>query len=149
PHVEEVSLPEGKSLFEQGDPAVFVYYVEQGMVAEVERVPVSPSPEGAPGALPGTQKAEGDPIQRPPQGTPGTTPTTKEIVHRYAGQGEYLGRYALVTGQPFRISAVAEVDTVLLAIPLRRMQPILFAHDDWRTWFFRSDVATRLRAVPM
>jgi CRP-like cAMP-binding protein/membrane protein YdbS with pleckstrin-like domain len=70
-------------------------------------------------------------------------------VVRYAGQGEYLGRYALVTGHPFRISASAEVDSILLAIPLRYMQPFLFAHDDWRSWFFRTDIATRLRAVPL
>ena len=130
PHVQEILLPEGKVLFEQGDPAVYVYYVEQGMVAEVERVP----------------------IQAPPptlQGAPGGPPTTKEVVLRYAGQGEYLGRYALVTGQPFSISAVAEVESVLLAIPLRYMQPFLFAHDDWRSWFLRTDIATRLRAVPL
>jgi CRP-like cAMP-binding protein/uncharacterized membrane protein YdbT with pleckstrin-like domain len=130
PHVETISLPEGEVLFEQGEPAVFIYYVEQGMVAEVERIPVEPSP----------------PM---PQHVPGAPPTTKEVVLRYAGQGEYLGRYALVTGQPFRISAVAEMDSVLLAIPLRYMQPFLFAHADWRSWFFRSDVATRLRAVPL
>ena len=130
PHVEAISLPEGEILFEQGDPAGYVYYVEQGMVAEVERVPVQPPP-------PTTRHA------------PGVPPTTKEIVHRYAGQGEYLGRYALATGQPFRISTVAEVDSILLAIPLRYMQPFLFAHDDWRSWFFRTDIATRLRAVPL
>lgn len=71
------------------------------------------------------------------------------IVHRHAGQGEYLGRYALVTGQPFRVSAIAEEDSTLLAIPLRHLQPLLFAHDDWRSWFFRTDVAARLRAVPL
>ena len=174
PHVEEVSLSEGEALFEQGDPAVYVYYVEQGMVAEVQRVPISPDPvapqratgvqpgaqqsegdlaqpsaQGATGVQPGAQQAEGDLAQPSARGSPGPPPTTKEVVQRYAGQGEYLGRYALVTGQPFRISTVAEVDSVLLAIPLRYMQPILFAHDDWRTWFFRSDVATRLRAVPL
>jgi len=152
PRVEEVCLSEGEVLFEQGEPAVYIYYVEQGMVAEVEHVPVSPIPAGpqdTPGGQPGTGLVEGDPTKPLARGTPGAFPTTKEVVLRYAGRGEYLGRYALVTGQPFRISAVAEVDSVLLAIPLRYMQPILFAHEDWRTWFFRSDVATRLRAVPL
>jgi CRP-like cAMP-binding protein/membrane protein YdbS with pleckstrin-like domain len=152
PHVEEVSLYEGEVLFEQGDPAVYIYYVEQGTVAEVEHVPVlpiPPVPQGPPGGQADPSQVVIDPAQPPPQGVPGAPPTIKEVVHRYAGQGEYLGRYALVTGQPFRISAVAEVDSILLAIPLRHMQPILFAHDDWRTWFFRSDIATRLRAVPL
>jgi CRP-like cAMP-binding protein/uncharacterized membrane protein YdbT with pleckstrin-like domain len=130
PHVEAIALPEGEVLFEQGDPAVYVYYVEQGLVAEVERVPAQPSPQIS-------QYAPAEPSH------------TQEIVLRYAGQGEYLGRYALVTGQPFRISTVAEVDSELLAIPLRYMQPFLFAHEDWRSWFFHTDVATRLRAVPL
>ena|GEM_PF-1480822 len=130
PHVEAVSLPEGEFLFEQGDPAVYIYYVEQGMVAEVEQVPVHPPPATS-------------------QRVPGELPVTKEVIVRYAGEGEYLGRYALVTGQPFQVSTVAEMDSVLLAIPLRYMQPFLFAHDDWRTWFFRSDIATRLRSVPL
>jgi CRP-like cAMP-binding protein/membrane protein YdbS with pleckstrin-like domain len=73
----------------------------------------------------------------------------REIVVRYAVQGEYLGRYALVTGQPFRVSAVAEEDSTLLAIPLRYLQPLLFAHSDWRSWFFHTDIAARLRAVPL
>ena len=149
PHVEEKALPEGEILFEQGDPAVFIYYVEQGMVAEVERVPVQLSPpvsQAPPGGQPGAQEVGQVPATLPPRLAPATT---KEVVLRYAGQGEYLGRYALVTGQPFRISAIAEVDSVLLAIPLRYMQPFLFAHEDWRSWFFRSDVATRLRAVPL
>jgi CRP-like cAMP-binding protein/membrane protein YdbS with pleckstrin-like domain len=219
PHVETISLPEGEILFEQGDPAVFIYYVEQGMVAEVERVPIQPSPQVvqyAPGVRFTTQEAEpspdqlssqGDqradsspdqlpsqegqrvepspdqpssqegqrvepgpaqpssqdasavlrdgqatqlgPGQLPAQYVPAGQPVTKEVVLRYAGQGEFLGRYALVTGQPFRVSAVAEMDSVLLAIPLRYMQPFLFAHEDWRSWFFRSDVATRLRSVPL
>ena len=76
-------------------------------------------------------------------------PSGQEIVVRHAAQGEYLGRYALVTGQPFRVSAVAEQDSILLDIPLRHLQPLLFAHADWRSWFFRTDVAARLRAVPL
>lgn len=73
----------------------------------------------------------------------------RQTVHRHAGQGEYLGRYALVTGRPSRVSAAAEEDTVLLAIPLRSLTPLLFSHPDWRTWFFRTDIAARLRAVPL
>lgn len=76
-------------------------------------------------------------------------PSGQEIVVRHAAQGEYLGRYALVTGQPFRVSAVAEQDSILLDIPLRHLQPLLFAHADWRSWFFRTDIAARLRAVPL
>jgi CRP-like cAMP-binding protein/membrane protein YdbS with pleckstrin-like domain len=76
-------------------------------------------------------------------------PTGQEIVVRHALEGEYLGRYALVTGQPFRVSAVAEEESILLAIPLRHLQPLLFTHDDWRSWFFRTDIAARLRAVPL
>jgi CRP-like cAMP-binding protein len=76
-------------------------------------------------------------------------PFDQRIVHRRAGPGEYLGRYALVTGRPFRVSAVAEEDSVLLAISLRYLQPLLFAHEDWRSWFLRTDIAARLRAVPL
>jgi CRP-like cAMP-binding protein/uncharacterized membrane protein YdbT with pleckstrin-like domain len=78
-----------------------------------------------------------------------TDPDGKEIVHRYAGPGEYLGRYALLTSEPFRVSAVADEDAVLLKIPLRHLHPILFAHDNWRSWFFRTDIASRLRSVPL
>jgi CRP-like cAMP-binding protein/uncharacterized membrane protein YdbT with pleckstrin-like domain len=72
-----------------------------------------------------------------------------ETTYRRAGGGEYLGRYALVTGQPFRVTAIAEEATTLLAIPLRHLQPILFAHEDWRSWFFHTDIAARLRSVPL
>ncbi len=130
PHVEVVSLSEGEILFEQGQPAVYVYYVEEGLVAEVERVPVQPS-------------------HSMPQDDPRGQPATKEVVLRYAGPGEYLGRYALVTGQPYQVSAIAEMDSVLLAIPMRYVQPFLFAHEDWRSWFLRTDIATRLRSVPL
>jgi CRP-like cAMP-binding protein/membrane protein YdbS with pleckstrin-like domain len=73
----------------------------------------------------------------------------RETVRRHAGPGEYLGRYALVTGQPLRVTATAEEDSILLAMPVRDLQPLLFQHADWRSWFFQSDVASRLRAVPL
>ncbi len=130
PHVEAVLLSEGETLFEQGQPATFIYYVEEGLVAEVEQVPVQTS-------------------LSMPQDDPRGQTTTKEVVLRYAGQGEYLGRYALVTGEPFQVSAIAEMDSVLLAIPLRYMQPFSFAHEDWRNWFFQTNIAKRLRAVPL
>jgi CRP-like cAMP-binding protein/uncharacterized membrane protein YdbT with pleckstrin-like domain len=76
-------------------------------------------------------------------------PTGLGRVHRYAGPGEYVGRYALLTGQPYRITAITEEETSLLVVPLRHLQPILFAHEDWHSWFFRTDVAARLRAVPL
>jgi CRP-like cAMP-binding protein/uncharacterized membrane protein YdbT with pleckstrin-like domain len=76
-------------------------------------------------------------------------PPDQKAAPRYAGPGEYLGRYALVTGQPPRVTASAEEDTTLLAIPLRDVQPILFAASDWRSWFFNADVAARLRAIPL
>jgi CRP-like cAMP-binding protein/membrane protein YdbS with pleckstrin-like domain len=72
-----------------------------------------------------------------------------ETTYRRAGAGEYLGRYALVTGQPFRVTAIAEEATVLLAIPLRHLQPLLFANKDWRSWFFQTEIASRLRSVPL
>ncbi len=75
--------------------------------------------------------------------------TGRRIVHRRAGPGEYLGRYALVTGRPYRVSAITEEASTLLAIPLRHLYPLLLAHDDWRSWFFRTDIAARLRAVPL
>jgi CRP-like cAMP-binding protein/membrane protein YdbS with pleckstrin-like domain len=75
--------------------------------------------------------------------------TGLETTYRHAGEGEYLGRYALVTGQPFRATAIAEENTTLLAIPLRHLQPLLFAHEDWRGWFFHTEIASRLRSVPL
>jgi CRP-like cAMP-binding protein/uncharacterized membrane protein YdbT with pleckstrin-like domain len=79
----------------------------------------------------------------------GEDSTGRKTVPRYAGQRDYLGRYAMVTGRPFRVTAKAVEDTTLLAIPLRDLQPILFSYDDWRGWFFRTDVAARLRAMPL
>jgi CRP-like cAMP-binding protein/membrane protein YdbS with pleckstrin-like domain len=79
----------------------------------------------------------------------GRDPQGRETVRRHAGPGEYLGRYALVTGQPLRVTATAEEDSILLGIPLRDLQPLLFQHPDWRAWFFRIDIASRLRAVPL
>jgi CRP-like cAMP-binding protein/uncharacterized membrane protein YdbT with pleckstrin-like domain len=76
-------------------------------------------------------------------------PTGRGRVHRHAEQGDYVGRRALLTGQPFRDTAVTEEKTSYLAIPLRYLQRLLFAHEDWYDWFFRADVATRLRAVPL
>jgi CRP-like cAMP-binding protein/membrane protein YdbS with pleckstrin-like domain len=75
--------------------------------------------------------------------------SSQAVVHRYATPGDYLGRYALVTGRPFQFSTVAEEETSLLAIPLRYLQPLLFVHEDWRGWFFQTDIATRLRAIPL
>jgi CRP-like cAMP-binding protein/membrane protein YdbS with pleckstrin-like domain len=72
-----------------------------------------------------------------------------ETTYRRASEGEYLGRYALVTGQPFRVTAIAEEDTTLLAIPLRHLTPLLFEHEDWRSWFFHTGIASRLRSVPL
>jgi CRP-like cAMP-binding protein/uncharacterized membrane protein YdbT with pleckstrin-like domain len=71
------------------------------------------------------------------------------VVSRLAGPGDYLGRYGLATGQLSRLTATAEEDSTLLAIPLRDLQPILFSLPNWRTWFFKTDVAARLRAVPL
>lgn len=73
----------------------------------------------------------------------------RHILHRYAGQGEYLGRYGMVTGKPYRVTATIQEDTSLLAIPLRDLQPILFAYSDWRSWFFHTRVAARMRAIPL
>lgn len=67
---------------------------------------------------------------------------------RHAGPGSYLGRYAVVTGRPYQVTAIAEEDTTLLAIPLRHLQPLLFSYSDWRQWFFQTDIAARLRAMP-
>lgn len=79
----------------------------------------------------------------------GRDPGGPQTVHRRAGPGEYLGRYALVTGRPFRVTATADKDTTLLAIRLRDLQPILFSYPDWRDWFFHIDIAARLRAIPL
>lgn len=76
-------------------------------------------------------------------------PTGRGRVHRHAEQGDYVGRRALLTGQPFRDTAVAEEKTSYLAIPLRYLQQLLSAHVSWHGWFFRTDVAARLRAVPL
>jgi len=112
--VEEITLPRGKLLFQQGSTATSLYFVEAGRVAQVKE-----------------------------------DSAARRIVHRHAGPGMYLGRYALVAGRPFRFSAVAEEETTLLAIPLRYLYPLLFTHDDWKSWFFRTDIAARLRAVPL
>lgn len=114
PGVETRRLSKGQILYNRGEPADFLYFVEQGKVAEWEDY--------------GTSQA---------------------VVHRYATPGDYLGRYALVTGRPFQFSAVVEEESSLLAIPVRYLQPLLFVHEDWRSWFFRTNVATRLRAVPL
>jgi CRP-like cAMP-binding protein/uncharacterized membrane protein YdbT with pleckstrin-like domain len=79
----------------------------------------------------------------------GTLPDGRPNIPRRAKTGEYLGRYALVTGQPSRIGARAVEDTTLLALPLRDLQPILFSYPNWRNWFFRTDIAARLRAIPL
>ncbi len=79
----------------------------------------------------------------------GTLPDGRSNIPRRAGPGEYLGRYAAVTGRPSPISAEAVEDTTLLAIPLRDLQPILFDYPGWQSWFFRTDVAARLRAIPL
>lgn len=76
-------------------------------------------------------------------------PTGRGRVHRHAEQGDYVGRRALLTGQPFRDTAVTEEKTSYLAIPLRYLQQLLSAHEGWHSWFFRTDVAARLRAVPL
>jgi CRP-like cAMP-binding protein/membrane protein YdbS with pleckstrin-like domain len=98
---------------------------------------------------------EGDPItlffcvERGEIEEQGNLPDGRPNIPRRAKPGDYLGRYSLVTGQPSRITARAIRDTTLLAIPLRELQPILFSYPDWRRWFFRTDVATRLRAIPL
>ena len=76
-------------------------------------------------------------------------PTGRGRVHRHAEQGDYVGRRALLTGLPFHDTAVAEEKTTYLAIPLRYLQQLLSAHVGWHGWFFRIDVASRLRAVPL
>jgi CRP-like cAMP-binding protein/membrane protein YdbS with pleckstrin-like domain len=114
PGVETRRLVKDQILYNQGEPADFLYFVEKGKVAEWEGYR-----------------------------------SDRAVVHRYATPGDYLGRYALVTGQPFQFSTVAEEETSLLAIPMRYLQPLLFVHEHWRSWFFRTDIATRLRAIPL
>jgi CRP-like cAMP-binding protein/membrane protein YdbS with pleckstrin-like domain len=79
----------------------------------------------------------------------GTLPDGRPNIARYAGPGEYLGRYATVTGRPSGITAKALETTTLLAIPLRDLQPILFTYANWQNWFFSTDVATKLRSIPL
>jgi CRP-like cAMP-binding protein/uncharacterized membrane protein YdbT with pleckstrin-like domain len=83
-------------------------------------------------------------IREEEAGAPG-----RQAEPRYAGPGDYLGRYALLTGEPPRVTAIAEEDSTVLAFPLRDLQPILFSAPDWRSWFFKADVAARLRAMPL
>lgn len=72
-----------------------------------------------------------------------------QAVRRSAGPGEYLGRYALITGQSYRTTATATKNAMVLAIPFRALQPLLFLHPGWREWFFPLDLAKRLRAIPL
>ncbi|MBN1811674.1 MAG: cyclic nucleotide-binding domain-containing protein, partial [Anaerolineae bacterium] len=72
-----------------------------------------------------------------------------QMVRRSAGPGEYLGRYALITGEVFRTTATAQQNTSVLAIPFRALQPLLFIHPRWREWFFPLELAERLRAIPL
>ena len=120
PRVEPVPLAKGDILFSQGEPSDLLYFIRQGRISEVRIV----------------EDGEED------------TEQTRTVRHA-AGPGEYVGRYALLTGQPYRATATAEEDSQLLAIPLRALQPLLFAHKNWRDWFFKTDVAERLRAVPL
>ncbi|MGD8487542.1 MAG: cyclic nucleotide-binding domain-containing protein [Anaerolineae bacterium] len=113
PHVQEVFRSAGVTLFRQGDSPDYLYYVEEGQVAELAGDPA-------------------DTVSLP----------------RHAGPGSYLGRYAVVTGQPYQVTAIAEEDSTLLAIPLRHLQPLLFSYADWRRWFFQTETASRLRALP-
>jgi CRP-like cAMP-binding protein/membrane protein YdbS with pleckstrin-like domain len=113
PHVQEVFRSAGVTLFRQGDSPDYLYYVEEGQVAELAGDPA-------------------DTVSLP----------------RHAGPGSYLGRYAVVTGQPYQVTAIAEEDSTLLAIPLRHLQPLLFSYADWRRWFFQTETAARLRALP-
>jgi CRP-like cAMP-binding protein/uncharacterized membrane protein YdbT with pleckstrin-like domain len=114
PRVEELAYIPGETLFLQGEPASYLYFVERGQVSEVE-------------TLSGGQQR----------------------LHRIAGSGQYLGRYGMVTGRPFQVTATAHEETIVLAIPLRELQPILFSYPDWRGWFFRTEVAARMRAMPL
>jgi CRP-like cAMP-binding protein len=120
PRIEPVSLAKGDMLFAQGEPSDLLYFILQGQISEVRT----------------SEAGEGDAEE-------------SRTVRHAAGPGEYIGRYALLTGQPYRATATAEEDSELLSIPLRDLQPLLFAHTNWRDWFFKTDVAERLRAVPL
>ncbi|MGC9332877.1 MAG: cyclic nucleotide-binding domain-containing protein, partial [Anaerolineae bacterium] len=120
PRIEPVSLAKGETLFEQGEPSDMLYFIRSGRITELKAVEVED------------------------QG-----PRTPRTIRHAAGPGEYVGRYALLTGQPYRATARVQEDTELLAIPLRDLQPLLFAHANWRDWFFQTGVAERLRAVPL
>jgi CRP-like cAMP-binding protein/membrane protein YdbS with pleckstrin-like domain len=120
PRIERVSLKKGDTLFAQDEPSELFYLVLKGRISEVRT-----SETGEEGAR-----------------------KTRTVRHA-AGPGEYVGRYALLTGQPHRATATAKEDTDLLAIRLRDLQPLLFAHANWRDWFFQTGVAERLRAVPL
>jgi CRP-like cAMP-binding protein/membrane protein YdbS with pleckstrin-like domain len=72
-----------------------------------------------------------------------------QTVRQTVGPGEYLGSYALITGETFRARATAQQNTSLLAIPFRALQPLLFIHPGWREWFFPLELAERLRAIPL
>lgn len=120
PRIEPVSLAKGKTLFEQGEPSDMLYFIRRGRITELR------APE-----------VEEQGTERP------------RTIRHAAGPGEYVGRYALLTGQPYRATARVQEDSELLAIPLRDLQPLLFAHANWRDWFFQTDVAERLRAVPL
>lgn len=76
-------------------------------------------------------------------------PAGPMLLPRRAVAGKYIGRFATVTGQPYHAMATADEDSVLLAFPLRHLQPILFSHADWRKWFLKIDTAQRLRAMPL
>lgn len=120
PRRAQVSLVKGDILFAQGEPSDLLYFIRQGRLSEVRT----------------SEASEED------------TEQTRTVRHA-AGPGEYVGRYALLTGQPYRATATAQEDSDLLSIPLRDLQPLLFAHTNWRDWFFQTDVAERLRAVPL
>ena len=79
----------------------------------------------------------------------GTLPDGRLNIPRYAKKGDYLGRHAAVTGQPAGIAAKALEATTVLAVPLRDLQPILFNYSGWQGWFFSTDVATKLRSIPL
>jgi CRP-like cAMP-binding protein/membrane protein YdbS with pleckstrin-like domain len=120
PRIEQVPVAKGDILFAQGEPSDLLYFIRQGRISETRT-------SGA-----GEEGAE----------------HTRTVRHA-AGPGEYVGRYSLLTGQPYRATATAQEDTELLSIPLRDLQPLLFAHTNWRDWFLQTDVAERLRAVPL
>jgi CRP-like cAMP-binding protein/membrane protein YdbS with pleckstrin-like domain len=125
PATQPRTLPRGQVLFREGDPADYLYFILEGLMLE----------------------ESGN--RRGGKTTAGSIPRNDVNPQRLVGRGEYLGRYALQTAQPFHATATAEVDTIYLAIPLRELQPLLFIHSNWRDWFFQADVAIRLRAVPL